>query len=69
MELICMNFQTEYKCLIMAGFNRTGLIGALKLYKRMILDFTTFCRLRKLGLFYFGLIRPYYSFKNNIFSQ
>ncbi len=66
MELICMVPQTNIKANY-SEFNRTGLIGAFKVVKNDIGFYNFFLAgIKKLGLF-FGLIRPYYSLKNNIF--
>ena len=66
MELICMVPQTNINANY-SEFNRTGLIGAFKVVKNDIGFYNFFLSgVKKLGLF-FGLIRPYYSFKNNIF--
>lgn len=66
MELICMVPQTNIKANY-SEFNRTGLIGAFKVVKNDIGFYNFFLAgVKKLGLF-FGLIRPYYSLKNNIF--
>lgn len=66
MELICMVPQ-EGSTAVYTQFNRTGIIGAFKVIKNDI-GFSNFFTtgIQKLKLF-FGIVRPYYSLRNNIF--